>query len=220
MLRKGWARTVVGALLISALTVIQVGCTPTVSGSASVTVTCHPGSGCNTTAQGTITISDVARASFTSGTSPSSVASYNFIWNVPSSDLVLNTQSPVQGTLTAVTDTNYQSSITLTLSPVASTTQPVEEGYTVHTFGTENTTELSNWISQVSANTKSSVNLNLSGSALFNQLGNAGTYTAYVEVSSSQAGVTPLGSATYSDPGSKPLKCVNGNCPIQPPPTE
>jgi hypothetical protein len=154
---------------------------------------------------------------FTSGTSSSAIAAYNVIWNVPTSDLTLNTQSPVQATLAATTDTNYQASVTVTLSPVTSTTSPVAEGYSVYTFGVKSSTELNNWISEVSANTKSNVNLSFTGNALFNQLGNAGVYTIYVSVSSSQAGVTPMGSATYSDPGTPPpTRCTTPSCPDQP----
>jgi len=93
----------------------------------------------------------------------------------------------------------------------------VAAGYSVYTFGVESSTELNNWISEVSANTKSNVNLSFTDTALFNELGNAGTYTVYISVSSSQAGVTPMGSATYSDPGPPPpTRCTGNNCPNQP----
>jgi len=215
MLRKGGARTIVGLLLMFVVTMMQMGCD--VSGGVTVDVNCPSGQKCQVTGTGTITLSNFVKASFTSGTTPSSIAAYNLIWNVPTSDLTLNTQSPVQATLKATTDTNYQSSITVTLSPVASTTSPVAAGYSVYTFGMENSTELSNWISQVSANINSTVNLSLSGNGLFNQLGNAGTYTVYVQVNSSQEGVTTLGSATYSDPGPPPPpRCTGDSCPDQP----
>jgi hypothetical protein len=59
--------------------------------------------------------------------------------------------------------------------------------------------------------------IELSGNGLFNQLGNAGTYTVYVQVNSSQEGVTTLGSATYSDPGPPPPpRCTGDSCPNQP----
>src|ERR1700689_583356 len=174
MLRKGWARSIVGVLLISVVTVMQIGCD--VSGGVTVDVNCPSGQKCQVTGTGTITLSNFVKANFTSATTQSSIAAYSLIWNVPSSDLTLNTQSPVQATLKATTDTNYQSSITVTLSPVASTTSPVAAGYSVYTFGMENSTELSNWISQVSANINSTVNLSLSSSALFNELGKAGAY--------------------------------------------
>ena len=218
MLRKGSARMIVGMLLMTMVTVMQIGCdSPTVSGGGSATVTCQSHAGCGVAGEGHVTIQFLEPATFASGTSPSAIAGYNLIWNVPTSDLTLNTQSPVQATLTATTDTNYPSSITVTLTPVASTTSPVASGYSVYTFAVESSTQLSNWISEVSANTKSNVNVSLTDTALFNELANAGTYTIYYQVVSSQAGLTTLGSATYSDPGPPPpTRCTGNNCPNQP----
>jgi len=205
-------------LLISVVTAMQVGCdSPDVGISVWASGGCSSGQKCTLSGGGTITLSQFVKAEFSSGTSSNAIAAYDVVWNVPTSDLTLNTQSPVQATLKATTDTNYQSSIVVTLSPVASTTSPVAQGYSVYTFGMENSTELTNWISQVSANINSNVNLSFTGNALFNQLGNAGVYTIYVSVSSSQAGVTPMGSATYSDPGTPPpTRCTTPSCPDQP----
>ena len=218
MLRKGSARMIVGMLLMTMVTVMQIGCdSPTVSGGGSATVTCQSHAGCGVAGEGHVTIQFLEPATFASGTSPSAIAGYNLIWNVPTSDLTLNTQSPVQATLTATTDTNYQSSITVTLTPVASATSPVVTGYSVYTFGVESSAALSNWLSEVTANINSTGNLSVSSNPLFNELGNAGTYTVYVQVKSVQAGVTTLGSATYSDPGTPPpTRCTGSNCPNQP----
>src|ERR1700735_2990683 len=204
MLRKGSARMIVGMLLMTMVTVMQIGCdSPTVSGGGSATVTCQSHAGCGVAGEGHVTIQFLEPATFASGTSPSAIAGYNLIWNVPTSDLTTNTK--------------YQASITVTLTPVASTTSPVASGYSVYTFAVESSTQLSNWISEVSANTKSNVNVSLTDTALFNELANAGTYTIYYQVVSSQAGLTTLGSATYSDPGPPPpTRCTGNNCPNQP----
>ncbi|HXN72951.1 MAG TPA: hypothetical protein VN861_10415 [Candidatus Acidoferrales bacterium] len=183
-----------------------------------MTVSCPSNAGkCQVGVTSGIVVSNSVKADFTSGASSSAISAHNVIWNVPTSDLTLNTQSPVQATLKATTDTNYQSSITVTLTPVASATSPVVTGYSVYTFGVESSAALSNWLSEVTANINSTGNLSVSSNPLFNELGNAGTYTVYVQVKSVQAGVTTLGSATYSDPGTPPpTRCTGSNCPNQP----
>jgi|ERR1700735_175014 len=216
MLEKCRGGRIVSLMLLFVMTLMQVGCED--SGEVGVTVSCPSNAGkCQVGVTSGIVVSNSVKADFTSGASSSAISAHNVIWNVPTSDLTLNTQSPVQATLKATTDTNYQSSITVTLTPVASATSPVVTGYSVYTFGVESSAALSNWLSEVTANINSTGNLSVSSNPLFNELGNAGTYTVYVQVKSVQAGVTTLGSATYSDPGTPPpTRCTGSNCPNQP----
>jgi hypothetical protein len=220
MLRKCRVRTILTLLVISVVAGLQVGCDdpPEVGLGASGSVTCSSGQKCGSEWEIHGVIQFSAPAQFASATSQSSIAAYTLIWNVPSSDFTLNTQSPVQAMLTATTDTNYTSSITVTMSPAKSTTAPVAAGYSVYTFSLENSTALSNWVSQVSSNTRSSATFSFSSSALFNLLANAGTYTVYLQVNSSQAGVTEAGSGTVTDPGANPppTRCTGNNCQNQP----
>lgn len=192
--------------MVSALSVLlaiifvlsQTGCTA--SGSITDTVTCVQGQGYSVSVVGHGQIT-WKRSELQSGSSSSAISSYNLIFNVPSSNLTLNTQSPSQATLTATTDTGYTTSLTVTLQPTTSTTAPVADGYTVYTFALPNSSDVSDWPAVVNQNTNDSVTITSSNTALFDSAGNSGTWMIYLHVNSEQTGPTPVGSISYSDPG-------------------
>lgn len=107
MTMKGLCRTGLSLILILVSTA-QIACQ--LSGSVSADVTCHPGqTTCGSQVSGRITLSQVVVSTFASAASPSAIAAYNVIWNAPTADLTLSSNSPVQTILTATTDTNYVS---------------------------------------------------------------------------------------------------------------
>lgn len=181
--------------------------------------TCTTDSNGNTTCKITI-IQQQDGASpndLTSAGSGSSVAAYRLILNLPS-DAVLNTQSSVQATLTATTDTGYISAITVTLQPTTSTTQPVASGDTVYTFLLPNTSEVTNWASTVAANANSSISVTSSAVSGLNLLGTPGSYVVTIQEITEQTGTTTVGSIGVTDPGiTSPTPCTTKNCPDQEP---
>lgn len=187
------AVVVAGAVLIS-----LAGCQT--SETVGVSVSQGPN---GTTVTGSVSVTikqqlqDVAMPDF--GTAESS--GYTIVINAPSSNFTLDSQNPVQATLTANTDKGYTSSVTVTLQPGASTTAPVASGYTVYTFTVPNTTAVSNWVQAVQQNSSSSAAVSTSVGSVFNDLGSSGTYTFYVQVDSAQTGLLSQGSSTYVDPG-------------------
>ena len=153
-----------------------------------------------------------------SAASSTSVSAYRLIVNLPS-DVTINTQSPVQATLSATTDTGYTSSITVDLQPTTSTTQPVAPGDTVHTFLLPDTAQVTNWAATVTANSKSTVNVNSSIISGLNLLGSPGSYTVTIQQVTQQTGVSTVGSVGVTDPGpSSGGNCPpNKPCPVGPP---
>ena len=117
-----------------------------VAGSDGTTATCRV---TNTEQQQSASLSD-----FSGAASSASVAAYRLILSAPS-DAALNTQSPVQATLSATTDRGYTSTVTVTLQLTTSTTQPAAPGDTVYTFLFPSTSTVTNWGAAVQANTNS-----------------------------------------------------------------
>jgi hypothetical protein len=89
-------------------------------------------------------------------------SSFTIIASAPASKFALNTNSPAQTTLTAVTDTGYTASVTVNLEQVESTTAPVNEGDAVYTWAVPNNEAVSTWVQQISENTVNTVQLSSS----------------------------------------------------------
>lgn len=203
--KRRWAN--VGRWAVLALMI--AGCS---AGGGGISRTCTTDSDGNTSCKITIVQQQDAASptDVTSGGSGSSVAAYRLILNLPS-DVALNISSPVQATLGATTDKGYTSSITVTMQPTTSTTQPVAPGDTVYTFLLPNTSEVTNWASAVVANATSSINVTSSIVSGMNLLGNPGTFTVTVQQITEQTGPTTVGSIGVTDPGS------STGCPPCPP---
>lgn len=200
----------------SILLLIAVGCSASGPAQKSVTDTCHGTS--NTGPDGSYSCTEntsqsqdgIAPSDFTAAASSSSVLAFRLILNLPS-DAVINTQSPVQATLSGTTDKGYTSSITVTLQPTTSTTQPIAPGDTVYTFLLPNSSEVTSWASTVAANANSSINVSSSIVAGLNLLGNAGSYVVTIQEVTGQTGLTTVGSVGVTDPG------PSAGCPPCPP---
>jgi hypothetical protein len=206
---------IVGFSLVACFVTFTSGCNTSVSGG----VTVSQSSNGTTTVSGTVTVTwkPVAQDLTVSDLQTAESSGYTVITNVPSSNFTLNSQNPVQATLTATTDQGYTSSVTVTLQPVTSTTSPVASGYAVYTFAVPSSSELSSWVQSVVANSTSSTSVSASVATVFNSQGTSGTYTLYVQVNSSQTGLQTMGSAVYVVPSEGVGgTCHTATCPDQP----
>lgn len=204
----------------SLLALIGAGCSGTPTKILKVTcqrVTGGGGTSCTATTQQSQ--DGVAPQDVSSAASSSSVSAYRLILNLPS-DVVINTQSPVQATLSATTDTGYTSSITVDLQSTTSTTQPIAAGDTVYTFLLPNTAQVTDWAATVTTNSNSSININSSIISGLNLLGNPGSYSVTVQQVTEGTGLTTVGSLGVTDPGpvgSGGTCPPNKPCPVGPP---
>lgn len=208
----------------SILLLIAAGCSASGPSNQTLTDTCNGNS--ETSSDGTYHCSQTTSQSqqgivlsdFRAAASSGSVLAFRLILNLPS-DAVINTQSPVQATLSGTTDKGYTSSVTVTLQPTTSTTQPIAPGDTVYTFLLPNSSEVTNWASTVAANANASINVSSSIVAALNLLGNAGSYVVTIQEVTEQTGTTTVGSVGVTDPGpGNGGTCPPGKpCPVGPP---
>jgi len=210
---NGWIGFVRWAVMLA---VILAGCSSEPSGQG-VDGQCQTGNGATVcTVHDNQSQNQASPQNLTSVATSSSISAYRLIVNLPS-DAVINTQSPVQATLSATTDKGYTSTITVTLQPTTSTTQPVAPGDTVYTFLLPNTTQVTDWASTVAANANSSINVSSSILVGVNLLGTPGSYTVTIQNITEQAGLTTVGSSGVSDPGPSGSCPPNKPCPVGPP---
>lgn len=142
-------------------------------------------------------------------------SNYAIIVTVPSNELTLNPSAIPQATLTATTDTGYSSSILVNLKPAGSAPSTLVSGDTDYTFDITTTPALIAWVDSVNLNTIETSTIVTAASTIFDPTGIPGTYTVYTQVTSTQIGTIPGGSATFEDIGvtrpPKPVPVLPGN---------
>lgn len=180
----------------SVLLALIAGCTG--PSTTTFTVECDQNGSCKVTKKQAQ--NGAAPQDFSAAASSASVQAYRLILNLPS-DIVLNTSSPVQATLTATTDTGYTSSITVTLQPTTSTTAPVAPGDAVYTFLLPYTSAVANWASAATANANTSINVDTSIISALTLQGIPGTYTVTIQEITEQMGLNTTGSVGITDGG-------------------
>lgn len=138
---------------------------------------------------------------------------YTVSIDVPSAELLPQTSTPSQTTLTATTDTGYRSSIVADMQFTGSHPSTAHSGYTTYNFELQPSSSVTGWASSVVQNTSVSLELTGTSTSIFSPQGIPGTYVVYATLSSSQLGSMPVVSTSYSDPGvqSNPGPCPNNN---------
>ncbi len=160
---------------------------------------CGP-TGCTTTIGGKVNFNSVTGVTPTDLTT-ALTSGYQIIVTVPSNELKLDPTAIPQATLDATTDTGYSSSILVNLTPVGSAPSTLVSGDTDYTFTVPTTAALTAWVDSVNLNTNETSDIVASTTTVFDNAGVAGTYTAYVQITSLQTGTMPVGNATFTDPG-------------------
>jgi hypothetical protein len=150
------------------------------------------------------------------GTTPKPQASqFTQIVSANAINFTPNPTSPAQATITASTDTGYQSSITANLEQVTSTTSPVNSGDAVYTYAISSADEtaVNNWINTVANNSSANATLTATSNVPLTSAGIGGTYitTGQGNVVGSTGPLT-IGSATTIVPNNPCGTGVHTKC--------
>jgi len=190
------------AVALLALALPAIGCK--VSETTTVTTSCGGGKSCTYGGTVSITVGNQSVGVAQADLSDALASGYSVVLHVPTDEFLYNSSSQPQATLTATTDQGYTSSIVVDLTLAGSAPSSLYSGYTAYTFSVQPSAQLTNWVNTVNSHMTSGATVATASTAIFAPQGDAGSYSIYAYINSTQTGTISNGSAIMRDPGSDP----------------